>query len=133
MTPPTSEARPLDGAGLETDIKDTSMTSRTNRAPAARPQGPNWKIAPGGQTGVDDATVARFLAKVEVPHDSGSGCWSWIGAKTVKGYGRLKVEGVPRRAHRVAYAIGSGLSRRATRFTTYAACGIASGRTTCER
>jgi hypothetical protein len=43
----------------------------------------------------------RLWAKVE--GDDYIGCWNWTGSVNEKGYGRLSVNGKPRRAHRLAY------------------------------
>ena len=37
-----------------------------------------------------------------------SGCWEWFGKVASDGYGKLRVNGKERRAHRVAYAEWSG-------------------------
>jgi hypothetical protein len=37
-----------------------------------------------------------------------SGCWLWIGARDVKGYGAFTAEGVHRGAHRVVYEVFTG-------------------------
>ena len=42
----------------------------------------------------------RFWSKV----DKSGECWLWT-ASTVKGYGRIKIAGTPRLAHRVAYTL----------------------------
>ncbi|MFI7618020.1 HNH endonuclease signature motif containing protein [Nonomuraea terrae] len=42
----------------------------------------------------------RILAKVE---ENEAGCWIWQGARDSKGYGKIKVDGIQRGAHRVAY------------------------------
>lgn len=42
----------------------------------------------------------RFWAKVAVAPNS---CWLWHGAVTRGGYGQFKVDGITRRAHRIAY------------------------------
>lgn len=46
----------------------------------------------------------RFWQKVDKSGD----CWLWTAAKTEKGYGRFRLDGRPRRAHRVAYAWANG-------------------------
>ena len=47
---------------------------------------------------------ARFWAKV----DKTGECWLWTAGKTKDGYGRFKVDGGMRYAHRVAYSWASG-------------------------
>ena len=46
----------------------------------------------------------RFWSKV----DKTEGCWLWTAAKTVDGYGRFRLDGSPRLAHRVAYSWANG-------------------------
>tara|TARA_R110002012_G_C11219329_1_gene562417 strand:- start:25 stop:486 length:462 start_codon:yes stop_codon:yes gene_type:complete len=46
----------------------------------------------------------RFWSKVDKTGD----CWEWTGAKHLKGYGQIKVEGKQKRAHRVSYEIAYG-------------------------
>lgn len=67
----------------------------------------------------DDAFLARFWAKVEIPTCSDGSpdrdaCWMWIGAKT-RGtyrnqfpYGHIKHRGRMMKSHRVACAIQTG-------------------------
>jgi hypothetical protein len=46
-------------------------------------------------------TVAdRFWSKVLVTEDDA--CWLWLGARSAKGYGMIKVDGKSRSAHRVS-------------------------------
>lgn len=49
--------------------------------------------------------VDRFWAKVD--KGNGDACWLWTGAKS-KGYGLVRIDGVARRAHRVAYEWANG-------------------------
>ena len=68
---------------------------------------------------MDDKTIARFFAKVDkngpvperIPHrppDLGP-CWLWTAALSkLTGYGRFKVAGMEKRAHRVAFEIEHG-------------------------
>lgn len=48
----------------------------------------------------------RLLKRVEV--DDISGCWNWIGAKNIRGYGQIKVDGAQLGAHRVSYEVFYG-------------------------
>lgn len=43
----------------------------------------------------------RFWSRVE----KSDGCWNWLAATTRKGYGQVSVQGVHKRAHRVAYEL----------------------------
>jgi hypothetical protein len=57
-----------------------------------------------GQFGWFD--LARFWSRVDVlDHDS---CWLWRDAVTDQGYGRIKLLGKDRRAHRVAFYLSGG-------------------------
>lgn len=47
-----------------------------------------------------DRQVDRFLAKVL---ETDTGCWEWQGAKTKEGYGKVRIYGKDRRAHRVIW------------------------------
>ncbi len=47
---------------------------------------------------------ARFWAKVR----KGRGCWLWTGTRDGRGYGRIKIDGRPRAAHRVAWTLTRG-------------------------
>lgn len=54
----------------------------------------------------DDATIARFWAKVDIrgPDE----CWPWTGSKNENGYGTMFISveyGRPERAHRVSWEI----------------------------
>lgn len=48
----------------------------------------------------DARLPARFWSKVRVDE---SGCWIWIGTRHGGGYGLISIDGVNRRAHRIAY------------------------------
>jgi hypothetical protein len=55
----------------------------------------------GGATTVREGSIRRrILASIRKDE---SGCWRWQKGKTANGYGRLTVDGRPRRAHRAAY------------------------------
>ena len=47
----------------------------------------------------------RFWSKVRICSD---GCWEWTGCLHPSGYGLLAVNGKPRRAHRISYAMNRG-------------------------
>ena len=49
---------------------------------------------------IHNKDLQRFLGKVNV---SDNGCWEWISAKTVKGYGLIWLGNKTHRAHRVSY------------------------------
>jgi hypothetical protein len=49
---------------------------------------------------MDEHTLARFMAKVEVQPN---GCWYWTGTITEDGYGQFWIEGANNLAHRVSY------------------------------
>lgn len=48
----------------------------------------------------------RFWPKAEVGEDSE--CWPWVGSRDPYGYGRLKINGKFRGAHRLAYELSVG-------------------------
>ena len=48
----------------------------------------------------------RFWSKVS----KGEGCWTWLGSKTRRGYGRFMLNGKVRWAHRVAYELSAGVA-----------------------
>lgn len=48
----------------------------------------------------------RFWAKVD--NRNGEGCWTWNGDSYPKGYGRLKIDGKGKRAHRISYELFCG-------------------------
>jgi len=65
------------------------------------------------QTGASDAwlppgpsDIARFRSRFEVDPDTG--CWIWMAMRFSDGYGRIKLRGVDRGAHRVAFEISHG-------------------------
>lgn len=49
---------------------------------------------------MDDATLARFLAKVRILP---SGCWQWLGKANDNNYGYFWLDGKSQLAHRVSY------------------------------
>lgn len=52
--------------------------------------------------------IRAFWRKVNIAND-GNDCWEWQGWRDKAGYGRYKVNGVVRQAHRVAYQLGYGV------------------------
>ena len=50
--------------------------------------------------------IARFMVKVKL--NKLSGCWLWQGCTCRDGYGKVKLNGRNRQAHRVSYAIFMG-------------------------
>jgi len=65
---------------------------------------------PGRPKTLPDDTDARFWAKVELPHKGqwDGGCRRWLGNTNSKGYGRVRIWGKLRLAHRVAYRLAEG-------------------------
>lgn len=54
------------------------------------------------------SVMVRFLSKVKA---NGTGCWEWQGSTSGREavpYGQIKIDGKPRWAHRVSYAIFNG-------------------------
>jgi hypothetical protein len=51
--------------------------------------------------------IDRFWRKVS--RGEPEECWAWTGARTVKGYGNLRIDKVYLRAHRVSYEIHHGV------------------------
>lgn len=55
-----------------------------------------------------------IMLAVEIPRfnkfvrEDPNGCWIWIGGKTSDGYGKFYLNGIKRRAHRVAWVIRNG-------------------------
>lgn len=49
---------------------------------------------------------ARFEEKVRLLD---TGCWEWMGERTIKGYGRMTVGGRHKRAHRISYELYVGV------------------------
>lgn len=47
----------------------------------------------------------RFWGKVD--KDTESGCWEWT-AQKIRGYGRIKLNGRPQRAHRMSWEMANG-------------------------
>jgi hypothetical protein len=57
--------------------------------------------------------LARFWAKVDkngptIPHMSGP-CWTWLASKNADGYGKFRLSGQARIAHRVSFLIAGGV------------------------
>lgn len=50
--------------------------------------------------------LPRLLAEVEI--NPVSGCWDWRGAKYVKGYGNIRINGVRHLAHRLSFELHRG-------------------------
>lgn len=52
---------------------------------------------------MDEFSKAAFWSKVNItaPHS----CWEWMGAKTTKGYGNVRVDGKYMKAHRLAWEL----------------------------
>lgn len=50
--------------------------------------------------------IARLLSKIRV--DENTGCWNWTAAITEDGYGRIKIAGNRRFAHRISYELHNG-------------------------
>ena len=50
-------------------------------------------------------TTTQWMAKEErqFVRDAGTGCWVWIGSRTLSGYGLVWSSGKRKRAHRLAY------------------------------
>lgn len=48
-----------------------------------------------------------FWRRVHKP-DDGGGCWTWMGARTLEGYGVLKINRLEIRAHRLSYLLAHG-------------------------
>lgn len=48
----------------------------------------------------------RLLKRVKV--DDMGGCWNWTGAKNIRGYGQIRVNGAQLGAHRVSYEVFYG-------------------------
>lgn len=60
--------------------------------------------------------IGSFLLKIDQdgpvpPHMPHLGpCWLWLGPHNRQGYGRLKIRGITRQAHRVAWIVNGGAS-----------------------
>lgn len=48
--------------------------------------------------------AASFLSRVLIDTNT-PGCWEWTAGVDPKGYGRLKLAGLPRLAHRAAWTV----------------------------
>ena len=55
---------------------------------------------------VNDSTYGRFAAKTRL--DTATGCLEWTGSTNRLGYGRMRVGGHCREAHRVAWVLAHG-------------------------
>lgn len=51
-----------------------------------------------------DVVASRFWAKVE----KSDGCWEWVGARYVRGYGKFVVAGKDYKAHRISKLLHDG-------------------------
>ena len=56
--------------------------------------------------GYRSTQVVRFQARVNVMGEAD--CWEWAGVRTMAGYGRMKWDGKPTYAHRLAYGLANG-------------------------
>lgn len=57
-----------------------------------------------------DEAAKRFWAKVDLTTPSEPGaCWEWTGCRDPVGYGRMKIGGVTRRTHRIAWFLEHGV------------------------
>ena len=50
--------------------------------------------------------IERITNKIKKCTDTG--CWNWLGTKTIRGYGQLIIDGQKLYAHRVSYALFHG-------------------------
>ena len=57
---------------------------------------------------LSEKDIERFWKKVNRPNDEPTTCWEFTGAKDDGGYGRFRVMGSLKLAHRVAYTIAYG-------------------------
>lgn len=55
---------------------------------------------------IDESVARRFYAKVERKSND---CWEWIGATTVQGYGRIRIDGKLYGANRVSVVMHHGI------------------------
>ena len=49
----------------------------------------------------------RFWSKVDSSHGSDS-CWNWLGCRSQDGYGSFQIDGLAKRAHRMAFVYRYG-------------------------
>ena len=49
--------------------------------------------------------VARFMSKVYVEYGMPDGCWIWTATRTNKGYGKMSVNSIDTRAHRISFQL----------------------------
>lgn len=63
----------------------------------------------GRRSNVKQPLSERFKKHVGKAELGGSGCLNWMGSRTKKGYGRLKLDGRSVEAHRVAWLIRHGV------------------------
>ncbi len=52
-----------------------------------------------------EATLERFLSRVDQRPDSEGGCWLWIGGRWNHGYGYFKIGDIMLSAHRLSYEL----------------------------
>lgn len=68
--------------------------------------GPNTKRLNLAKSRLHKSPLERFWNNVLItPFDS---CWEWVGSKDTKGYGRMNVNRVNWKAHRLSYIISRG-------------------------
>lgn len=68
------------------------------------------RVHPGQQRGYMSprrSIEERLYSKIHFPSDE-DGCWEWVGAKDLTGYGRIKVNRKVEMAHRVSYSVFVG-------------------------
>ena len=58
---------------------------------------------------IKEKDIERFWSKVDKGNNTLSECWEWIGAKTPKGYGCLKLRNVEVKSHRIAFFLNTGV------------------------
>lgn len=51
---------------------------------------------------------ASLRERIQNYTEHGEGCWSWTGYRDPNGYGRLRVDGVPKLAHRLSWELYRG-------------------------
>ena len=56
---------------------------------------------------VDAKTIDRFFSKIDMPKDANR-CWRWSGHKSYSGYGRFRLGGKIKKAHRVSWELLRG-------------------------